>query len=273
MPGNDEGRPPPSEPAHIEALLPTKPPTSKESTATPAEQRDAAVTPVTPKTPAERSRAYRKRQRDAVTEALVTPASVTPVTPDITPHPVMPAVGLTKSERDDLIKITRERGRVSKARVEAVKAELAADVEKKLSEEFKARDEMWRDGIEIAEHAVKEANAQIQRVCEERGVPAEFRPSVDLAWSSRGRNVDPARRAELRKLAAARVDAIAKQAKLTIDAEIAETVTNLYVGGLTSEAAREHLAKMPDPRSLMPPLEVAELEAEYTGRRQLGSAS
>lgn len=191
-----------------------------------APQRDANVTP---KTPAQRSREYRERERqrkrDALTEALVTPATVTPVTPDITPQPVMPAVGLTKSERDDLVKITRERGRVAKSRVEAVKAELVADVEKKLSEEFKARDEMWRDGIEIAEQAVREANAQIQRVCEERGVPADFRPSVDLAWRSRGRNADPSRRAELRRLATARVDATGKQAKLTIEAEIAETVT------------------------------------------------
>jgi hypothetical protein len=33
MPGDDEGRPPPGAPAHIEALLPTKPPTSREPTA------------------------------------------------------------------------------------------------------------------------------------------------------------------------------------------------------------------------------------------------
>lgn len=137
-------------------------------------------------------------------------------------------------------------------------------MEKKLSEEFSYRDEMWREGIKVAEQAVADANAQIARICDERGVPAEFRPSVDLLWSSRGRNTDPRRRAELRKLADARIDAIGKQAKLTIDAQVAEIAADLITGGLTSEAARAHLAKMPDPRTLMPPLEVADLKQVST---------
>ena len=232
--------------------------------------RDASVTRATPKTDAERAREYRKRKRDALTEALVTPSTVTPVTPEVTLAPVIPAVGMTKSERDELVKITRERGRVAKARVEAVKAELLADVEAKLSAKFSYRDQMWSEGIKIAEQAVDEANAQIARVCDERGVPAEFRPSVDLAWSSRGQNTDPQRRAELRKLAAARIDAIGKQARLTVEAEVADTVANLLAGGLTSESAREYLARMPDPRSLMPPIDVADLEAERRANRKIG---
>ena len=98
---------------------------------------------VTPKTPAEPAREYRKRERDALTEALVTPNAVTPVTPDVTMQPVIPAAGMTKGERDELAKITRQRGRGAKAQIEAVKAELTADVEAKLSAEFSARDEMW----------------------------------------------------------------------------------------------------------------------------------
>lgn len=232
-----------------------------------ANVRDASVTPVTPKTAAERAREYRKRKRDAMTEALVTPATVTPVTPDVTIQPVTPAAGMTKGERDELIKITRERGRVAKARVEAVKAELLADVEAKLSAEFKMRDEAWRDGVEVVERAVQEVNAQIARELDERGTPKEFRSELSVFWYSRGRNADPARRAELRKLAAARIDAIGKQAKLTIDAEVADTVANLLAGGLTSESAGEYLAKMPDPRELMPPIELGDLEAEVKANR------
>jgi hypothetical protein len=255
MPGNGRGRL-----SGEQAASNTPSPATGFADNSKPDQRDAAVTRVTPKTPAERAREYRKRKRDTLTEALVTPATVTPVTPDVTINPVVPAVGLSKSERDDLVRITRERGRVAKAQVEAVKAELVADVEKKLSEEFSYRDEMWAEGIKIAEQAVADANAEIARVCDERGVPKEFQPSVDLMWASRGRNSDPRRRAELRKLADARIDAIGKQAKLQIDGQIAEIVADLLAGGLTSEAARKHLAKMPDPRALMPPLEVADLK-------------
>jgi hypothetical protein len=223
------------------------------------EQRDANVTHVTPKTPAERSREYRKRKHDALTEALVTPATVTPVTPDVTIAPVIPAVGMTKGERDELCKITRQRGRLAKSRVEVVKAELLADVEAKLSAQFDREDQMWRDAVKIAELAQSDANAHIQRVCEERGIPADFRPSIKMYWSSRGSNADPSRRAELRKLAVTRVDHVAKSAKLEIEAQEADTLAALHAGGLTSEAAREFLDGMPDPRSLMPTIELHEL--------------
>jgi len=232
---------------------------SDDTAIVPSGERDADVTRVTPKTPAERAREYRKRKRDALTEAVVTPQTVTPVTPDIPITPVIPATGMTKGERDELAKITRQRGRVAKSRVEAVKAELLADIESKLSAEFNREDEMWRDAVKIAEQAVADANAHIARVCEERDIPADFRPSVNMLWSIRGRNVDPARRAELRKLAAARVDHIAKSAKLTIEAQEADTLVALYAGGLTSDAAREFLEAMPDPRTLMPTIELDEL--------------
>jgi hypothetical protein len=170
-------------------------------------ERDAAVTR---KTPAERSREYRKRKRDAVTEALVTPETVTPVTPDVRIKSVAPAVGITKGERDELVKITRERGRVP------------------------------------------------------RRASRPSRPNSSPTWRGNSQ-----RRAELRKFADAGIDAIAKQARLTIDAQVADTVADLLAGSLTSEAAREHLSKMPEPRSLMSPLEVAglkQLAAEAVGR-------
>jgi hypothetical protein len=227
---------------------------------TPDGERDANVTSVTPKTPAERAREYRKRRRDSLTEALVTPSTVTPVTPDVTIQPVVPAVGMTKGERDELAKITKARGRVARQRVEAVKAELSADVEAKLSAQFSADDELWREANKIADQAERDANAVIAQRCDEQGIPADFRPKRRSYWQPRGDNLDPRRRAELRKLATARLDQIAKSAKLEIEAQEAETLAALYAGGLTSEAAQEFLAKMPDPRSLMPTIELDELK-------------
>jgi hypothetical protein len=225
-------------------------------------QRDASVTRVTPKTPAERAREYRKRKRDAVTDALVTPETVTPVTPDVTITPVVPATGMTKGDRDELAKITRQRGRVAKAQVEAVKAELLADIEAKLSAEFDSEDEMWREANKIADQAEREANDVIAQRCDELGIPEGFRPKRRTVWLPRGDNLDPSRRAELRKPANARLEHITKAAKLKIEAQEADVLTQLYAGGLTSHAAREFLNTMPDARSLMPKIELADLEAE-----------
>jgi hypothetical protein len=222
--------------------------------------RDAAVTRVTPKTPAERAREYRKRKRDALTAVLVTPAAVTPVTADVTISPVVPAKDMTKGDRDELAKIARQRARLAKSEVETVKAELLADVEAKLAAQFEADDEMWREANEIADRAEAEANAVIAQRCDEAGIPPQFRPKRRSLWYPRGENLDPSRRAELRKLAHARLDHIAKSAKLKIEAQEADVLTGLYAGGLTSDAAREFLNTMPDPRSLMPTVELSELE-------------
>jgi hypothetical protein len=217
------------------------------------QQRDAAVTRVTPKTPAERARKYRKRKRDAVIEALVTPQTVTPATPDLVVPPIVPASGLSKGEREDLAKLARQWGRLSKQRVDVVKAEMLADAEARLSEDFSAYDEAWADATSVVEQKIRELDGLIDQVCEERGTPKQFRPGGIRWWfMGRGENTSASRRAELRKLAAARLDQAAKAAKLEIDAKEVATVTNLYVGGLTSDAARGFLANMPDPRSLMP---------------------
>ena len=189
----------------------------------------------------------------------MTPSTVTPVTPPVTIRPVTRAVGMSKGERDELAKVIRQRGRVAKGHVESAKADLLADVEAKLAAEFSARDEMWDGAMEIAEQAIRDAKAEIARVCHERGIPKDFRPALRVQWLSRGRNLEPARRAELRKLAIARIDEAGKDAKLAIDAMEADTLTDLYAGGLSSEAAREFLEQMPDPRTLMAPFDLDEL--------------
>lgn len=224
-------------------------------------QRDGDVTPVTAMTPAERSAAYRKRKRDAATAHLLDPQAVTAVTLPVTPEPVAPPVGLSRRDRDDLVKVAKQRSRVARAQVAQVAAELLADVESKLAAEFSSRDATWAEATQLAREAVSDANAVVQQMCEDRGIPKDLRPSVQIGWSSRGANTKPARRAELRKVAQARVDHLAKTAKLAIEAQEAETIAALLTGGLDSVAARQFLDRMPDPRNLMPQLEVADLEA------------
>lgn len=223
---------------------------------------DTDVTRVTAMTPAERSQAYRKRKRDGTTAHLLDPQAVTTVTPPVTPEPVAPPAGLSRRDRDDLAKLARHRSRLAKAGVAAVAAELLADVESKLAAEFSSRDAMWSEATQLARQAVADANAVVQQMCEERGIPKDLRPSIEVGWRSRGANTTPARRAELRKVAQARIEHMSRTAKLAIEAQEVETVAALLTGGLDSSAAREFLDRMPDPRTLMPQLEVGDLEGD-----------
>lgn len=207
----------------------------------------------------------RRKGRNRATEVLLTPATETPHTPEVEIRPVRPATGLSDADQNKLIKITRARAKVGKAHIAAVKAELVADFEKRLTEEYEFQDQQWAEVNKIAQDAVCKANNEIDRISEERGVPKDLRPHNALVWHPRGSNLSAGRRAELRKLAEKRADAIGRQAILQIDAQVAEIEADLLAGGLSVQAQR-YLEQMDDPRSLMPRIDVAELQEAYHDR-------
>ncbi|MFN0145936.1 MAG: hypothetical protein ACKVT1_05450 [Dehalococcoidia bacterium] len=97
-------------------------------------------------------------------------------------------------------------------------------------------------------------NATIVAECDQRGVPAAFRPAASVSWSWRGENAIKDRRTELRKAAERHLEALAKEGRARIDAAEAELLTDLVVRGLTSDDARDWLARLPVPERLVPQL-------------------
>ena len=117
------------------------------------------------------------------------------------------ATTMTRRERQDLSEIVKRRGRVTKASLETLAADREAEVERQLSAIHRADEDQWKAITTEAQRLVGEAAAQIARICDERGIPKEFRPRLHLNWWERGDNASASRRAELRKLAFARIDA------------------------------------------------------------------
>ena len=204
----------------------------------------------------------RIQERDAMTGHLLEPSAVMPATPALAFKPVTPAVELTPGDERRLLNFARSRAKVGKAHIDAACAELLADVEKKLSEEFCYEDEMWAEATKLAQQAVRAANEQIAKVADERGVPAKFRPRIHNYWAGRGENADRGRRDELRTLAKARVKAIGQQTKAEIDIRLAEIEADIYAGGL-SDRGIEFLTNIEDPRTLMQEITVTELDDAY----------
>jgi hypothetical protein len=168
---------------------------------------------------------------------------------------------MTRQERDELAGVVKMRARVAKAAVAGREADLLAGVEAQLSAVFQADDQAWAAITADAQRVVDEADARIAERCQALGIRPEFRPSLHLGWWGRGVNASKERRAELRKLAQARIAAAGRKAKLAVDQWAAERLTVLVAGALESADAREFLAALPTPEALMPPLTVAELEA------------
>jgi len=137
-------------------------------------------------TPAERQR----RHRDIVTQ-----------------HP------MTKSEREDLQRLIRNREKVMKTAAVQRSAELLAEFEQQLASIYSwDQDEVWKEAHNAAVETVKATAQAIAERCEELGIPARFAPTISCSWSGRGENAIAQRRGELRSVARSRVDAIEKSA-------------------------------------------------------------
>jgi hypothetical protein len=167
--------------------------------------------------------------------------------------------GMTPTERRMLRDLVLLRAQVAKHDAENRGAWLLADAEAKLATIFKAEDEAWADVMSAARQGVNEVNARIAKVCDARGVPKEFRPSLNTYWMDRGESGYSKRRAELRQVAQTQVAAQVKEAKLEIDREVERQLTQLAASGITSAAAQDFLGSMPGAEELLPAIGVLEL--------------
>jgi hypothetical protein len=174
------------------------------------------------------------------------------------------ADGMTRTERADLRELARLRARQAKAEAAQREKILIAETEDLMSAEFSARDDMWAEATTIAEEAVRKANDLIVARCADLGIPARHAPKVQISWSPRSSEFrDPDRRAELRKLAQAKLTALTATAKTMIDAKLLETETALIVGGLDSSEARAFVETMPTAEQLMPALSLDDLGVKH----------
>ena len=125
---------------------------------------------------------------------------------------------------------------------------------------FRDDDEQWENIVSTAREAISVANEELIRRCDEAGIRAEFRPEVGFRRGS-GENASLYHRAELRRMAANRLEAMTKLAKLEIERASANMLTDLHSRALSSEESREWLWRMPTVEALLPPLTLAEIDA------------
>jgi hypothetical protein len=168
---------------------------------------------------------------------------------------------ITKAERSDLLKVVRAREKVAKNATESRAAEIRADFERQLATIYKPEDDpVWETAHKECEAIQQEAQARVMQRCRELGIPEWAAPGVAVGWYSRGENATAKRRTELRRVAYSRIEAIAKTAKTEIERASVDVQTKLISDGLRTEAARTFLEQMPSAESLMPRLNLGEIE-------------
>ena len=93
---------------------------------------------------------------------------------------------MTKHEREDLQRLVRQREKVLKSAVKQRSAELIAEFENQMGQEFWFdQDEVWERVTKIAQAALAKANEQIAARCHEIGIPKRFAPGFHLSWCGR----------------------------------------------------------------------------------------
>lgn len=167
---------------------------------------------------------------------------------------------ISKSEREDLARLARQRARLAKSRAAEREKILLAEAEDLMAAEFLAQDEAWAGATAMAQEACRRANEQIKAECALRGIPARQAPKLCLNWQSRSEEfIGGSRRDELRRVAQSRLTALTASAKTAIDEQLLEIETTLIAGGLESAEAARFLQQMPTAEQLMPALSLDDL--------------
>jgi replicative superfamily II helicase len=174
---------------------------------------------------------------------------------------------MTKAEREDLIRLIKQRERVAKTAAEQRSAAMLAEFEREVSAVHAfATNEVWRASVEAVQTAAKEAMERVEAECGKLGIPAEFQPRISFGWAQRGENAYEARRVELRRVAKAEIDAMEKVARVQIETASVQAQTEVIANGLTSAAAIEFLRSMPAIETMMPALDVSTIQAKLAER-------
>ena len=170
---------------------------------------------------------------------------------------------MSARERSDLQLLLRQREKVLKGTAKQRSAELLADFENHLGQQYSFdQDKVWKAAAVLAKTEIEKANRAIAAQCAKLGIPARFAPEIEMHWYSRGENASKERRAELRKMAMTRIAAIESAAIVEIGKSTVEAQLVIAASGLASDAAKAFLDKLPPIESLMPALSYEEVAGE-----------
>ena len=86
---------------------------------------------------------------------------------------------MIQDEREDLQRLVRQREKCSRARAKQRSAELIADFENQMGQQYSFdQDEIWAAGHEGCSRRVAEAQRKVHERCRELKIPYRFAPSA-----------------------------------------------------------------------------------------------
>lgn len=169
---------------------------------------------------------------------------------------------MSRTERDDLIRIVRLREAQAVDDMRARLAAIEADGEAQIAASYPENHPAWADLAAAAAQFVQETDQKILEICRQMGIRDEFRPSLYVGWRSRGENGFSERRTELRRVLKAQLERLERETVRTIKGQTRALQSRLLAGGLETEEARLFLDSLPSAEQLLPGISLQDLEQE-----------
>jgi len=171
---------------------------------------------------------------------------------------------ITKGERAELRSLIRQRFKVLRSEVDARRAELAVELEERITARFAEEDRRWADAMFLIKEAAQEANRKANDVLRSLGRDdLDLSPGRDheiviartVAQPMAGRHV-------MQRNGVKRIEAQVKAALLQLDGQEADLLTRLVATGLESDEARAFLGEIPTVSALVPADRLLALEQQ-----------
>lgn len=122
--------------------------------------------------------------------------------------------------------------------------------------------------IRKREKVFEDAEKTVEARCRELGIPEEFAPSMSLSWYGRGENAVAMRRAELRRAARSKIDALEKEARVKIERMSLEAQTQIIATGLETDTAKTFLENLSMVDEAMPSIDAEQIHALVDARHK-----
>jgi hypothetical protein len=171
---------------------------------------------------------------------------------------------MTKAERDALTTLVRQRFKLLRHDIEVRKAEMIADLDRRLAEQFSSADKAWNDGLFVIEQARDECNRKVNDVlrqfCATIGHDYPRKHDLSMVGIQGFANPIPERRRAARVQALRDIDAVEAKARHELSVTENRLLTDLLTTGLQSVEAQQFIGRIPEISSLMiPTARLAEL--------------
>lgn len=180
---------------------------------------------------------------------------------------------MTKSERDDLVRLVKQRERVAKTAAQQRSLAMVAEFEQSMNAVHRwATNDVMKATSDVIKEAAMKAAAEIEKQAEQLGIPMEFRPRITVNVMRETERVLQYRRDEMRRLAKAEIAALEQVARVQIEQASVQAQTEIVANGLDSAAAIAFLEKLPPIDTMMPVLDVTRIQAKLAERARESSS-